>query len=310
MVHIVVSAIAVLIFIGNANSYTHWYNESIFKFGNVKNYCDMHCGKAKHILCHVKPQPKCSDNFYLFNLDESNLKNDVLLGLNGLRNRIADKMQVANMISLSWDDELTFMAETFLEQCKLYAKNPCTNLGDSKENAAEKEPRYYHIAESYAFRKTNFFPNNFFPSILRDWYYEKNNMKAPEISKSKFNEYYGVLKGHNNFTRLANPILSRVGCGLARFEDGYGLLCYFFPYFQSNVRFDRGPPATSCPNLFPLKGAMFQNTCTNRGINYGPNISKILLLMGILEILKHTYGYRMFRLRVQGGSIFWQKWNW
>ncbi|XP_055844210.1 venom allergen 5-like [Episyrphus balteatus] len=264
MMQIVVSAIAVFIFIGNTNCYTHWYNESIFTFGGIKQYCAIKCGDEPHTLCQDEDflgpsYSKCSENFYLFDLKDSNLKDDVLMGLNGLRNRIADKMQVANMIILTWDEELSSMAQIFLSRCKPFAKNSCTNLGKPEFDASEYEPRHYHVAECMAFRKSKFFPYNFFPSILRDWYYEKNMMKRPKLFRSEFNELYGVLNVHNNFTRLANPRLSRVGCGLARYEDGYALLCYFFPYFQSDVRFDRGTPATTCPNLFPLSVHKLQN---------------------------------------------------
>jgi Cysteine-rich secretory protein family len=98
-----------------------------YSFG-PSDFCDLTCDGAKHTLCQQPERTaKVCERFELIRIDED-LRNQLVLGHNGLRDRFARLQNAKSMRILDWDQDLAEMAERWARTCEKYAIDPCTQL--------------------------------------------------------------------------------------------------------------------------------------------------------------------------------------
>uniref|UniRef100_A0A1B0AQI0 SCP domain-containing protein n=1 Tax=Glossina palpalis gambiensis TaxID=67801 RepID=A0A1B0AQI0_9MUSC len=229
--------------------------------------------KDEHYL-NMKRKNCSNEGQRLDKKDYLKMKRQLIIGHNGLRNRIAGVMRVANMMELIWNDDLALMAERHIYRCTPYDDDICTRLNQS----LEYEKTHFHlkgkemdsfckVSQNRYYQKNVHYPNIIVENALRTWYREKFGMEPP---KEAFDETHmrtnGYLKGENNFTHLAYPLAAFFGCSMNKVYDGFLLLCNYHPYERSGVvdfEFIKGNPGEHCPITRPLKNTYenFANLC-------------------------------------------------
>ncbi|XP_055386510.1 uncharacterized protein LOC129615362 isoform X2 [Condylostylus longicornis] len=189
---------------------------SIFLINNITDYCDkrLNCNGHNHTLCFLSHEVINNYTIYYEYQMEGRIK-DIILAHNGIRNRIAGKMNIPNMEHVIWDDELSHMALSWIRyKHSPWILDPCTTFFPKAYGIA---PEFHYIVQNIFFFRYKFLPQNFINSVLRTWYLEKNDMPKEALFRV-FREKYVKrnLDFHNNFTVIAHPYISRVGCAMAR----------------------------------------------------------------------------------------------
>lgn len=261
-------------------------NDSIFFFNQTENnrtdFCNVYCSQSSkspeniHTICFqvkksLKLKTKCS-TFQIF----PKIKLDYDYGLelenahNGIRNRIAAKMRVANMQQILWDDELGRMAESFLQKCEFYSDDQCANLS---EDYNDREGSPWELLAMNRFTIfSEFYPIDIIEQAIQAWYGEKNYMTAPtslRIGGRSSKSYIGQISDDNNFTHMAFPQLQKFGCSLAVNAKIYCLVCYYYPYLHKKYEFRYGKCCNDCNYNYALQSTSFSNLCSNMGASHG-----------------------------------------
>lgn len=273
-------------------------NDSIFHYNehehNKTDFCAEYCDVKKrventHTMCAIsktnKLKTKCSSfriypkvklNYdYGFELEKAH---------NGIRNRIAAKMRVANMQQILWDDELNLMAELFLRKCQFYVDDRCAHLSF---NYTAKSPIWRLLAMNRYTMHSEFYPIDIIEQAIQAWYGEKNIMSPPssrEIGDAKVKSYIGQIFVDNNFTHMSYPQLQKFGCSLATNAKLYCLVCYYYPYIKEKYEFRYGKCCKDCNYHYALQSTNFSNLCSNNNeVNSLGNV--VFLNYGIILIL-------------------------
>uniref|UniRef100_A0A1A9W1I2 SCP domain-containing protein n=1 Tax=Glossina brevipalpis TaxID=37001 RepID=A0A1A9W1I2_9MUSC len=194
-------------------------------------YSDDYYLKLEMPNCSQAEQPLDDDDY-------SKMKRQLIIGHNGLRNRIAQFMRVANMMELIWDDDLALMAERHIRRCKPYEDDICTKLNQSLEyhkkhlhSKAKEKDSFCKVSQNRYYQKNVHYPNIIVENALRTWYREKFQMAEPEEAfDANQVKTFGSLKGENNFTHLAYPLTAYFGCSMNKVYDGFLLVCNYHPY--------------------------------------------------------------------------------
>lgn len=248
--------------------------DRIFLYNSSTKYCDLRCDGTIHTMCEINTvelnRSYCGNQFKVFNMASSkNLyyTNEYIIeGFNGIRNRIAGRMSVSNMIKVRHDKYLEKMARKILQRCNGYiSKDRCTQFGGMIPGKRD----YGTVVMTSFSQETKFFHPNFIQYILGTWYSEKNSMERPafppDINPDAPDEF-GAISIDNNFTYLAHPEIEKVGCQLLRHKDVYQFLCALWPYVGNRFIYKKGYPTRSCPNEYPVKDSLFDNLCTGFSI--------------------------------------------
>ncbi|XP_058983237.1 venom allergen 5-like isoform X1 [Musca domestica] len=233
------------------------------------NYCEMDCRGEPHTLCSTNhshasclpTSPAVSE------AQRREMKNMLIMGHNGIRNRIADRMMVANMVEMVWHEELAAMAQIYLAMCKPFTTDPCANLTHHYDHnddhahhthfSGSTRTTYRDVAQSRYLQRSIHYPNLLIENALRAWYLERDSMMAPTFNfNSLLQSEVGHIVGENNFTHLASPLTSHFGCAFDKLFEGYLLICNYHPYrrrVNSRVDFFHGKPGSLCPISSPLR---------------------------------------------------------
>lgn len=272
-------------------------NDTIFLHMPVKKfYCDLRCGDSIHTLCEINKielnRSICGPKFKVYEMENTTKKvyysnHYIIEGFNGIRNRIARRMNVSNMIRVTHDKYLEKMARKILLRCEEYiTKDKCTQFGGQVPGKRD----YSTVVMTSFSQEIKFLHPNFIQYVLGTWYSEKNFMERPafppEINPDS-PEDYGAITIDNNFTYLAHPEVEKVGCQLLRYKDFYQFLCVMWPYVGNRFIYKSGDPATSCPNEYPVKDKIFESLCAGFSVDKSKRVAcsfalVVFCLIGLL----------------------------
>lgn len=150
------------------------------------------------------------------------LSNQLIVAHNGLRERIASRMNVANMVLNKWSKQLSTMAENWANQCRPNEDDECTHTSlpmsvETLINISQTNQQEMFVAMNHFCITSLYLPRELLQMAFNAWYFEKDHMQAPK--KQNFqNLTLGLLSGENNFTHLAFPRVRRIGCSVARLK--------------------------------------------------------------------------------------------
>ncbi|XP_037908755.1 uncharacterized protein LOC119650242 isoform X2 [Hermetia illucens] len=253
---------------------------SIFLRGSNENYCKLKCGEQNHTMCNP-----CGKNFYEYPVDKE-FREVMLDGHNGIRDRIAGIMRVANMQKLRWDFELSLMAKYWLRRCDFYKVDPCTKL--PRTSIEDDDTVYTFVTQGTEAIISLYYPLYFRAATIRTWYFEKNTMKPPRIEKISESISYGYFDVSNNFTQISFAYASRLGCAMVKSNEIYAIACNYWPYEGKKRAFRLGQPTEYCPNLYPIPSLKYKNLCEDRGSTIIINYTSIFLL-NMLAVFNFQY---------------------
>ncbi|XP_053947640.1 venom allergen 5-like isoform X2 [Anastrepha ludens] len=242
------------------------------------NFCQLNCGTRVHTLCE-KESHNCNYKSHKVygdrELGNMGLRDQLILAHNGLRERIATRMHVTNMVVINWSKQLSRMAENWAKFCQPYEDDECAHttmpmtverlLNITKQNQLEP-----YIAMNRFCVKALYLPFEIIQMALHLWYFEKDYMKAPHPEAYESLKL-AFLSGENNFTHLAYPLTTRIGCSVAnispfslRYDHIFCIFCFYEPYYRhtDGVVFQYGQPSTHCPPEYPLKDLIFPSMCS------------------------------------------------
>lgn len=225
------------------------YFLNFFPFKTSANYfCDLPCG-SQHIACLSQPCIKgksCGEKYKMspLNLFE---KQFVVKTVNDLRNHVALSIgesftsNAADMLVLSYDNELEFVAQCLANHCFVeYFNTNCkatskfNNVGQNIYTTKEKK----HLSYS---------PIKLLRKAIYNWF-----ESIEEISDDKVDAYASVMGTFDtNAAHLIFSKVSFVGCGRSFNSDsGYLLICLFAPAdleINNDRLFTRGKACSKCP---------------------------------------------------------------
>lgn len=266
-------------------------DDSIFLV-NITNYCDLRCGNVIHTLCEINTiefDKEACGNITVYNMEgkdgATKYSHEVIVeGFNGIRNRIAERMNVSNMIKVKYDKHLAKMAKKILLRCKkTLTKDKCTRFGE--ENPMKRD--YSTVVMTSFSQKTHVLHPKFIQFIFSTWYAEKNFMERPSFppdDNPDVPDENGAISIHNNFTYMAHPDIEKVGCQLISLDGIFQFVCVLWPYVGNRFVYKNGYPARNCPNEYPVKDIIFESLCYefSRGV---PCYYNSLLYVAILCLL-------------------------
>lgn len=163
-------------------------------------------GFEKHTFCNFKnnfTEIQEKSNFKQISID-NHMKLIYLLGINGIRNKIAMDWRLGNMNRLHWDTLLQKLSERFLWKCQ-FTTDTCEYFG-SKD---------YTISHNLAFvKRKDLDDDNPHGYAVRKWYSEFVKKESSfEEYETRFKK--GV-KGIGNFTNMIWPTTELMGCASAQ----------------------------------------------------------------------------------------------
>ncbi|XP_050330054.1 cysteine-rich venom protein pseudecin-like [Bactrocera neohumeralis] len=233
------------------------------------------CGKEPHIMCESRP-PQCepfqplklgADEIYYF-----------LLGHNGLRNRVAEQYNIANMNIVHWSAQLQMRAERFLRRCRV-EPDACQNVGP-------KETRVYH---NFHFHH-GIIHQKWSAHLVRKWYNEFNYRERWENFNEKRKR--GLI---GNYSQLIYPTVELIGCNAANLSDGSLFVCYYWPRTSKKYEdgFLYGEPCSQCNPQLPACSRIFRGLCgidleISKAVSLQESVEKhvVLILVAVTAILR------------------------
>ncbi|XP_064542960.1 glioma pathogenesis-related protein 1-like [Drosophila montana] len=210
----------------------------------------------------------CPSLMNIYNLrdkENSEMKELLLFGHNGLRNRLAKKLDGCDMLEMSWDNNLAELARRHHKYCqRLIDCDITSNLSahaDARKFKKIIRGQYIDVARSSFFLK-DIYSTNFIPYVLSSWYETHIELKFPTKVEYNRTKYYKIV-GDNSFTHIIKPQTYQLGCSYAMFIDGLSLICYYYPHIHMNdtilVRIK--PKEYQCPHSFPVLDSIFKRIC-------------------------------------------------
>lgn len=166
----------------------------------------------------IPPPPPCRSMKQHHDLRKKEAAGDryfLLYGHNGLRNRLAKKLNTVDMLHVTWDDRLAELSNRHHRHCQ-------RQLNDSETESIiadeEIQNRTTYSSKPKLSRNSFFWPdiyvNKFFEIAVGTWYSRHQRLKFP-----KERTYNGLdhlmLIGENSFTHIINPRTYRMGCSFA-----------------------------------------------------------------------------------------------
>lgn len=164
-------------------------------------------GFEKHTFCNFKnnfTEVQKAAEFKEISMDNQK-KLTYLLGINGIRNKIAMDWRLRNMNRLHWSTILQKLSERFLWKCQ-FTTDTCQYLGNKAVT----------ISQNLAFvKRSEIEDNNPYGYAVRKWYSEFVK------KESSFEEYESCFKnqgieGIENFANMIWPNAELMGCAAAK----------------------------------------------------------------------------------------------
>ncbi|XP_030369263.1 scoloptoxin SSD43-like [Scaptodrosophila lebanonensis] len=165
------------------------------------------------------------ENWQHFDLrlpEHTKKKNMLLVAHNGLRNRLASKLNMGDMLMMEWDDPLTELANRYHVHCLIHRVDDCGNETVIDEGTIYKmqHERVYGGRRKDIARNTFFLPinqihSNFIELALVNWYFDHQKLPRPKLTNYETFKYYELI-GDNNFTHMMCPQTYRIGCSYAK----------------------------------------------------------------------------------------------
>ncbi|XP_055914917.1 cysteine-rich venom protein pseudecin-like isoform X2 [Eupeodes corollae] len=199
----------------------------------------------------------------------------MILGHNGIRNKIAKDWDIGNMNILHWSRDLEKLSKYFLLSCE-ETKDVC-NFLVSKDIT---------IGQNIFFSEASPGPR-WVGRTIRHWYSElgydiKSWEQFSDAQKRNGSQF-------THFTQMIWPNTEFVGCAAAKMSGGYMTTCYYHPAVSENIHdfsFDN-KGCTKCSQERHTCSRDFNNLC-GLDVQYSPgnsfDKSKWILLVNFLNI--------------------------
>ncbi|XP_037936965.1 uncharacterized protein LOC119675271 isoform X2 [Teleopsis dalmanni] len=210
------------------------------KFFFKQNPCQIHCVTTAKVVKHTScistdyKLPPCRVFAYdIKTFSQVNIMGQLIIGHNGLRDRIAEHMHISHMTEMFWSEELEAMAKRYAYKCNPFQDDYCASIDsvftESKKNESiqfsnkevsfsdqlRNRSPYALIRQTRFCHKSVFFPNNFIHIALSTWYNERYTLQPPERMNTSTGLNKQRLRGDNNFTIIADPNVDKLGCSIA-----------------------------------------------------------------------------------------------
>ncbi|XP_020712896.1 venom allergen 5.02 [Ceratitis capitata] len=238
-----------------------------------KNFCELNCGNRSHTLCGTANNIACSYRrnrvFDNKELRDMGLRDQLIIAHNGLRQRIAQRMHVGNMVLVKWSEQLTQMATNWAQLCRPYVDDECTHMSKQLNlrtlmnitNGDQVEGMY--VAMNRFCINALYLPRELIEMAFHFWYFEKDYMNEPTF-KAYEELLLGFLSGDNNFTHLAYPLVRRFGCSVASYDNVFCIFCFYDPYHRHSkgIVYIHGKQTAHCPPSHPIADLVFPSLCT------------------------------------------------
>lgn len=175
------------------------YKFSVIGFSTVKICNENQCSGREHTTCFSEKISKNCKNFNRIKFTSEHV-NQILMGHNGLRNRVAmnSLRPASNMNLLHWDYDLEMMAAKWLVQCNLQP-----DVCDFIINSTITVGQNYHYLPKLPTKHSGII------AIIRSWYLEGNLFDSELISNM-------IAGRERNFSQLVWAETEFVGCAAAK----------------------------------------------------------------------------------------------
>ncbi|XP_023032117.2 uncharacterized protein LOC111518738 [Drosophila willistoni] len=205
-------------------------------------------------------------NYIDLNLAENKkLRDLIVFGHNGLRNRLAERLNVCDMITMFWDTKLSDMARCQHINCT-------THQQDMQFNQRLGKPTLLKFGNLTAkdlawsmFMWPNFQMENFIQRAIFHWYRDHMWLKRPQKVYLVHRWYYELhFERTNRFAQIINPPTNALGCSLAKLSSGLSLLCYYMsllPPVNATIYLRKRPSEYQCPFNYPIHDELFSHLC-------------------------------------------------
>ncbi|EDW02158.1 GH21839 [Drosophila grimshawi] len=206
--------------------------------------------------------PSLQKHFDLHDDENTDIRSLLIYGHNGLRNRLALKLNICDMLHVSWDSNLAELANRHHRHCmRRVTCEAARNHLNKAEDRKIGQSKNGNLAQSSYFLK-NIYATNFIEYAVGSWYESHTQLEYPTKTKYHKNTYYKLI-GINTFTHIIKPQMHRLGCSYSRFDDGLSLICYYFPFGYKNnmILLRQKPKEYQCPYNFPLLDPVFKGLC-------------------------------------------------
>ncbi|EDW09353.2 uncharacterized protein LOC6579524 [Drosophila mojavensis] len=235
--------------------------------------CIYNCDGVIKCKGHI---PKCDSIIKHYNLatDDNDANKEfrelLLFGHNGLRNRLAAKLNLCDMLEIKWNNKLALYASRHHSFC--HKSIMCDSELDSNVNLQQSRPRdKRQISHMVNMSRNSFFYSNtystaFIPFALSNWYAAHVKLKFPKRIDVNNRTYYALAGQSNSFYNMVNPIIQTMGCSIAKFRDGRSLICYYYPFVSVNseIYFRIMDKSYQCPYTYPIFDRIFKRICIKR----------------------------------------------
>lgn len=177
-------------------------------------------GYATYICVREAPPcPGLREHFDLRKEEYKDMRKFLIYGHNGLRNRLAQKLNICDMLHMTWDNKLAEVANRHHRHCEretYEAGNYMINISvDEDELLRRTYQGSMGVFGRNAFFCPNIYVNNFIEFAVGKWYSRHQKLKPPTPVIRKGQEYLR-LAGDNSFTHMIYPQTYRVGCSYAQ----------------------------------------------------------------------------------------------
>lgn len=172
-------------------------------------------------ICHrqAPPCPSMREHFDLRKEEYMADRRYLVYGHNGLRNRLAQKLNTCDMLHLNWDNKLAEMANRHHRHCERVIYETGNYMLDFPHHEHELFRRTYQGTSGVFARNSYFCPNlyvnNFIEYAVGKWYSLHQKLKPPTPIIHKEDKYLKLF-GDNPFTHMIYPQTYRVGCSYAQ----------------------------------------------------------------------------------------------
>ncbi|XP_055846630.1 GLIPR1-like protein 1 [Episyrphus balteatus] len=158
--------------------------------------------------------------------------NTMILGHNGIRNKIAKEWDIANMNILHWSRELEKLSKYFLIDCQV-RRDPCDFLVFKDIT----------IGQNVFFSKAS--PGSrWVGRTIRHWY---SQLGYDIKNWDQFREAEKKNISLTEITQMIWPSVEFIGCAAAKMFEGYMVTCYYHPSISKNWNvFSHGKGCTKC----------------------------------------------------------------
>lgn len=170
----------------------------------------------------VKEPPPCPGLRQHFDLRKEEYKGErkfLIYGHNGLRNRLAQKLNVCDMLHITWDNKLAELANRHHRHCERATYETEKHMINIPGSEEELLRRTYQggagVFGRNAFFCPNIYVNNFIEFAVGKWYSLHQKLKPPIPVILREKEYLKIA-GDNAFTHMIYPQTFRAGCSYAQ----------------------------------------------------------------------------------------------